>query len=236
MATDKQLAAARANGAKSRGPTSPEGKLRSAQNARKHGLASPNSCVILAGEDEALFQQTCDHYLQRFQPADPVEAALVLEMVQADWRLRRARSIENSLLELEMLTTEHKHPEFENLDLNGHIALAFKDLNDAGPSLSVLNRYAARLHREFHRAFKTLRLLQAERNQPDPPEPQPIANAQQEPEPTGDTEAQPRGPVRVSPIPWPRPVLPNEPDFAPSTPQTPLATPPQEESEPPECV
>jgi len=216
MATDKQLAAARTNGAKSHGPTSPEGKARSAQNARKHGLASPNSCVLIDGEDEDLFQQTCHHFLQRFQPADPVEAALVLEMVQADWRLRRARSIENSLLELEMLTTEHKHPEFENLDLNSHLALAFKDLNDSSTSLSVLNRYAARLHREFHRALKTLRLLQAERQR------------------IGDTEAQENTPAPV--IPFPTPKLPNEPDFTPTTPASPLATPPQEESEPWECI
>jgi hypothetical protein len=39
-ASPEQFAANRANAAKSPGPRSPEGKARSAQNARKHGFAA----------------------------------------------------------------------------------------------------------------------------------------------------------------------------------------------------
>src|SRR4051812_1677584 len=41
MATDKQIAANRRNGALSRGPKTAAGKARSSGNARKHGLAVP---------------------------------------------------------------------------------------------------------------------------------------------------------------------------------------------------
>src|SRR3954454_21799852 len=41
MATDKQIAANRRNGALSRGPKTAAGKARSSRNALKHGLAVP---------------------------------------------------------------------------------------------------------------------------------------------------------------------------------------------------
>ena len=41
MASDKQIAANRANAQKSTGPKTAAGKLISAQNARRHGLSSP---------------------------------------------------------------------------------------------------------------------------------------------------------------------------------------------------
>lgn len=41
MASEKQIAANRANAKKSTGPKSPAGKLKSSQNAFRHGLSSP---------------------------------------------------------------------------------------------------------------------------------------------------------------------------------------------------
>jgi len=170
MATIHQIEAARRNGALSRGPVTPEGKARSAQNARTHGLASSNpSSVLINGENQDHFNELHHAYFSHFLPDGDVEAELVREMVHAAWRLRRYRSIENGIIEVEMLLTPQKHPEFQDLDFNSHLALAFKDLADGSNSLQLLGRYCARLNREYHRALKALTDLQAARAASPPP-------------------------------------------------------------------
>lgn len=53
--TDARTRASRINGARSRGPRTPEGKARSSQNALKHGLRA-QKLVLLKDEDAAEFQ------------------------------------------------------------------------------------------------------------------------------------------------------------------------------------
>ena len=50
MSTPAQILASQTNGAKSRGPVTPEGRDRSSRNSCKHGLSSTR--VVLAGESQ----------------------------------------------------------------------------------------------------------------------------------------------------------------------------------------
>ncbi|MFN0167601.1 MAG: hypothetical protein ACKV22_14320, partial [Bryobacteraceae bacterium] len=68
MATVSQITANRANARKSTGPKTPAGKVRSSQNALRHGLASRQ--IVLNTEDEAAFQALYAEFLDEYQPSD----------------------------------------------------------------------------------------------------------------------------------------------------------------------
>jgi len=79
---------ARINGAKSRGPTSAEGREKSSRNALQHGLTSA-SMMILDCENPDHFEKLLETFFNIYQPANLAEEDLVEEMVAARWRIRR---------------------------------------------------------------------------------------------------------------------------------------------------
>jgi hypothetical protein len=83
----KQLAANRANAKKSTGPRTPEGKARSAFNNLRHGLYSDRP--LLPHEDHDAFRDFAIPVYLDLNPAPGVERALVRNIVDLAWRLRR---------------------------------------------------------------------------------------------------------------------------------------------------
>src|SRR5690348_242833 len=98
--SEKRILAARANGAKSRGPITPQGKANSSRNAIRHGLLAAS--VLVDTECRHNFKSVLDMLVQRFQPADGVELAMVEELAASTWRLRRVWSMESEMLESAM--------------------------------------------------------------------------------------------------------------------------------------
>ena len=66
MSTEAQINANRLNAKKSTGPTSPEGKARSALNALKSGIDAWSH--IIAGEDPAELEALTEQFLQHYRP------------------------------------------------------------------------------------------------------------------------------------------------------------------------
>ena len=108
--TPAQVEAARRNGARSRGPTTPEGKARSAPNATRHGLAAL-AYPVLRGEDADAFAALHGRLLDRFAPDDEVTGFLVWRLASAMWRLQRAER-----LEVEAIDTREQRPDSAFLD------------------------------------------------------------------------------------------------------------------------
>src|SRR5918994_2577772 len=91
-----RAAASRRNGARSRGPKTPEGKARSAQNALKHGLRA-EKFVLLHDEDAKQFEAMADALADDLAPVGALQAVLARRLVVAAWRLERADRIEREL-------------------------------------------------------------------------------------------------------------------------------------------
>jgi hypothetical protein len=100
MSSELKTQTARANGTKSRGPVTPEGRAKSSRNSLRHGLSAKS--ILLPAESREQFQILLDAHIQQFQPANDVEMDLVEAMAVARWRLRRIWAIETSLLANEL--------------------------------------------------------------------------------------------------------------------------------------
>jgi hypothetical protein len=129
MSSLRRIIASRANGARSHGPETPEGKRQSGQNALRLSWAQ---------------------HIEHFGPLDGVEFRMI-EEASSYGRLRRLWAIENSLLE-EGLAVE---PAGDDV---GRITAAFRKLG-ASPELALIHRYETRLHMMYQRALHNILLL-----------------------------------------------------------------------------
>ena len=140
--------ASRRNGANSRGPKSPEGKARSAQNALKHGLRAEKH-VVLPDEDAAEFAELEAALIEELAPVGALQAVLARRVAVAAWRLARADRIEADLFE-------------ERWRADGGPGIALIRDGNGTRSFETLLRYRGAAMAEFSRALRTLKALQAE--------------------------------------------------------------------------
>jgi len=149
MSTLRRSISSRANGAKSHGPTSPEGKARSSQNATTHGLFA--ECILLNGEDHEAFDELMQYHKDRFQPADGVEFDIVKQICAAQWRLYRVLAMETQALNRQIATQPAGPCPY-------YLADAF-EAAAALPSMALLQRHESRLQLVHQRAIRSLKLL-----------------------------------------------------------------------------
>jgi hypothetical protein len=163
---------ARINGAKSRGPKTPHGKARSAQNVRvKHGFraeakraAGRTQVALQKFESEAVWQQHLDSYVSTFLPINMPEFEAVEQMADARWRRKRIVGVETALLSLAAASNEPKVQDaYFEPDPSLHIAIAWATECGENRSFELTYRYIAAAERSYTRAFYELRALQGDR-------------------------------------------------------------------------
>ena len=203
MISEKHSQAARVNGARSRGPVTPEGKAISARNALRHGLLAKT--VVLCNEDAKGFEALFNLLIQRFSPVDDIELSAIEEMAAAHWRIRRVMSVEHAILDAAIRENLDKEPDEQTL-------AAFADpVNQA--TLALLQRYEARFQYMYNRALRSLlilRKLPARTPEPNEPRDTNVCNTER-PEPT------PIRPPQAAKLPADPPAEHTDPEIVPLT-------------------
>jgi hypothetical protein len=131
----ERLAANAANAQHSTGPRTPEGRARSSQNARTHGLTARD--VVIAPDEREEFEQLLNDYQADVKPQGGIQQSLFDDLVAAAWNLRRIRRMEVRACS----------------DTTRSAVQLEKDLDR-------LVRYKTCIERTFHRSLKELKALQ----------------------------------------------------------------------------
>ena len=151
--------AASPNQNQSTGPRTEEGKTRSALNALRHGLTGRT--IVMPYEDMDQYHIFCRRLFQTLAPETPLEEQYAQTFCDTQWRLNRARSLEDAMLALGH-SEEAGEIETEHVQIHAVLTAArvFRDDNKSFLNLSL---YEQRLQRTLEKSLRDLKALQAER-------------------------------------------------------------------------
>jgi hypothetical protein len=174
-----QLAANRANASQSTGPRTPEGKLRSSQNARKHGFTATSFAVVRL-EDLNEVAHLREDLISLYRPVNSQELFALERVALAQQAILRAARLESGFLSNclgESLDTrgEFRPPSHSQVaveietnqaqERNFRLADGFHRLITQSNSFALLLRYQAQAERQYRRAIEELDRLKALREE-----------------------------------------------------------------------
>src|SRR5215468_5201787 len=226
--SEKQLAANRANAARSTGPRTPEGKARSSQNARKHGFTGSTFSVIRLEDVQEIANLKAD-LVACYQPVNSQELFALERMAITQQAILRTARLESGLCTAALdhaldYTGNPIVTMTPDLVGNGDIEITrqqnrnyafgegFHRMVKTSSAWHLFLRYQAQAERNYRRAleeFERVKKLRPEL----PNEPIWEAELQEKEDPTPD----PIEPV-TAPNPEPVPPIPNTPQPIPDQP------------------
>jgi hypothetical protein len=155
-----QLFANRQNAQKSTGPKTEAGKQRCRINATRHGLTG--QFHAFSREDKAAFDQHCAALLEDLQPATYREKLLAVSIAEDQWRLNRARALENNIFAIGMSGDIADATDADSPEVHAAVCQARVWLADAN-KIQLLALYETRIRRNMARNEEQLSELQAAR-------------------------------------------------------------------------
>jgi hypothetical protein len=161
MSSQRRVDSSRANGAKSHGPKTPEGREKSSLNSLKHGLTA--EALIVDGEDPGDFASFVDTAVSHLKPQNDFELDLVLEIVHLRWRLRRVTAVETGIYDDRQCVIERLSPDYSGRDPHVRTSLLY---TAASKAIDLLSRYESRLNRRYQQAVATFFKFRAAKSQP----------------------------------------------------------------------
>jgi hypothetical protein len=160
LSKERKAEIARENGAKSKGPVTPEGKSRSRRNAITHGERAsalkfiiPPHSACLGNELRQGFYRLLDQLIAKYRPADEIEMQIVREMADYNWKSIRNKQMETAIFNRELIRQaariQPSMPELRDIEISvaAHEALTG-------------NRTILELRRDTQVCLRTLSLLQ----------------------------------------------------------------------------
>ena len=151
--TSAQIEASRRNGARSKGPVTPEGKERASRNALKHGLTAMQHLVLEDEVPDAL-EALIDTVTEETGAASEIETRLARRLAIALWKGERAEKIETALFDAAPKIRPPAHGfQWEEAD-----PLTTFDVK----RFNAVRGYQAQQGREISRCLKELRQLRKE--------------------------------------------------------------------------
>ena len=201
MRTPKQTEASRANGAKSKGPVTPQGKINSSRNSTRHGMFADT--IVLEAEEKSQFLELLNELFEEHQPRTRTESMLVETIAAARWRQERIWGMQKIAFDYDVSSSASL------AELNPlRAVLGLRNSPESVRTHELLLRYEIALDRQISRALLRLHQLQdREVRSVDLPESAPTERTQQ-PVETATQPPAPAAPIPPSPAPQARPTAP----------------------------
>lgn len=163
MSSDARINASRANGKRSRGPITSEGKAISSQNRVNHGLFIDSS--LLPGEDKKELRKVLARELLEHEPESPIENQIVQKMALYQWKQMRIWAMEVGGHAGEIRNQEGNQLDILSRDMAYRAYVAYKDTHGDRRCMELLHRYEVSYLRQYHFLKRELIALRARKNE-----------------------------------------------------------------------
>ena len=181
MATDKQIAANRANSKHSTGPRTPEGKAIARLNAVQHALTG--QLTIVAPQQYAAFLSLSGRLTASLAPTGEQELQVAQRIVRDTWRLARAAANEENVYALGLMDQANATADTDLIltqSTDPNMAVAISDARTYFNKIRDFDRaslYEQRLKRGLMQDYKLFAQLQKDRISLEKHAPKPAVTA-----------------------------------------------------------